>query len=115
MNFLWGRRTEERGVSATKGFLQFIPQILRTVARRSKCGSRLPTVRPSTTRTALRRNRTMYATDTVSVAAKLTAFAMALVASVIVLGSTVAGMQPQDDAGQVVALERVTVTATRMN
>lgn len=58
----------------------------------------------------------MYATDTVSVAAKLAAFAVALVANVIVLGSTVAGMQPRDDATQNVAtLERVTVTATRIN
>ena len=58
----------------------------------------------------------MYATDTVSVAAKLTAFAVALVASAVVLGSTVAGMQPREDASQnVAALERVTVTAMRSN
>jgi len=57
----------------------------------------------------------MYATDTVSVAAKLAAFVMALVASVILLGGTVAGMQPHDDASQLVAFERVTVTATRIN
>ena len=58
----------------------------------------------------------MYATDTVSVAAKLAAFAVALVANVVVLGSTVAGMQPREDASQnVAALERVTVTATRTN
>ena len=58
----------------------------------------------------------MYATDTVSVAAKLAAFAAAFVTSAIVLGSTVAGMQPRTDGSQnVVALERVTVTATRTN
>jgi hypothetical protein len=58
----------------------------------------------------------MYATDSVSVAAKLAAFVVALIASVIVLGSTVAGMQPREDATQNVAkLERVTVTATRIN
>jgi hypothetical protein len=34
----------------------------------------------------------------------------------VVLGSTVAGMQPRaDDASQVVALERITITATRTN
>jgi hypothetical protein len=58
----------------------------------------------------------MYATDTVSVAAKLAAFAVALVANVVVLGSTVAGMQPREDASRnVAALERVTITATRIN
>jgi hypothetical protein len=58
----------------------------------------------------------MYATDTVSVAAKLAAFAVALVANVVVLGSTVAGMQPREEANQNVAsLERVTITATRTN
>jgi hypothetical protein len=62
------------------------------------------------------KDHTMYATDTVSVATKLTAFVVALVANVIVLGSTVAGMQPREDASQnVAALERVTVTATRTN
>ena len=36
--------------------------------------------------------------------------------SAVVLGSTVAGMQPRDEAGmQVIALERVTVTAPRIN
>jgi hypothetical protein len=58
----------------------------------------------------------MYATDAVSVAAKLTAFVVAVITSAIVLGSTVAGMQPREDASQNVAsLERVTVTATRTN
>jgi hypothetical protein len=58
----------------------------------------------------------MYATDTVSVAAKLAAFAVAVIASAIVLGSTVAGMQPREDANQNLAsLERVTITATRIN
>lgn len=53
---------------------------------------------------------------TTTFAAKATAFAMAVVTSVLVLGSTVAGMQPQSDAAlQVVALERVTVTAPRQN
>jgi hypothetical protein len=58
----------------------------------------------------------MYATDTVSVAAKLAAFAVAVIASAVVLGSTVAGMQPREDANQNLAsLERVTITATRIN
>ena len=57
----------------------------------------------------------MNATYTTSVAAKLTAFAVAFVTSAVVLGSTVAGMQPRNDAQNVVALERVTITATRTN
>jgi len=58
----------------------------------------------------------MYATDAVSVAAKLTVFVVAVITSSIVLVSTVAGMQPREDASQNVAsLERVTVTATRTN
>jgi hypothetical protein len=58
----------------------------------------------------------MYATDTVSVATKLTAFAVAVIASAVVLGSTVAGMLPREEANQNVAsLERVTITATRTN
>lgn len=58
----------------------------------------------------------MYATDTVSVAAKLTAFVVALIANVVILGSTVAGMQPREDPSQNVAsAERVTDTETRKN
>ena len=58
----------------------------------------------------------MNATYTASVAARLVAFAAAIITSAVVLGSTVAGMQPRDDAGmQVIALERVTVTAPRIN
>ena len=58
----------------------------------------------------------MYSTDAVFVATKLTAFVAAVITSAIVLGSTVAGMQPHEDASQSVAsLERVTVTATRTN
>lgn len=53
---------------------------------------------------------------TTSYSARATAFAMAIVTSVLLLGSTVAGMQPQHDASlQVVALDRVTVTAPRQN
>ncbi len=57
----------------------------------------------------------MYATDTVSVAAKLAAFAIAVITSAVLLGSTVAGMQPREDALQNVASARATVTATRTN
>lgn len=54
--------------------------------------------------------------NTLSTTTRLAAFAMALVTSAVVLGSTVAGMQPAADDGlQVVALERVTVTAPRIN
>jgi hypothetical protein len=62
------------------------------------------------------RTDTMNATYTTSVATKLAAFAVAVVTSAVVLGSTVAGMQPRDEAGMnVIALERVTITATRTN
>ncbi len=58
----------------------------------------------------------MSANYTTSLQARFAAFAVALVTSVVVLGSTVAGMQPRsDDANQVVALERITITATRTN
>lgn len=50
-------------------------------------------------------------------ASRLAAFAMAVVTSAVVLGSTVAGMQPAspDSSLQVVAFERITVTAPRVN
>ena len=58
----------------------------------------------------------MNANYTTSLQTRFAAFAVALVASAVVLGSTVAGMQPRsDDAMQVVALERITITATRTN
>ena len=51
---------------------------------------------------------------TTPITAKATAFALAVATSALVLGSTVAGMQPHEDAAlQVVALDRVTVTAPR--
>ena len=58
----------------------------------------------------------MNATYTASVSTRITALVVAVLTSAVVLGSTVAGMQPRDDATQNVAtLERVTVTATRIN
>ena len=61
-------------------------------------------------------NATTNATYTASVSAKVTAFVVAVLTSAVVLGSTVAGMQPKDESGmQVIALERVTVTAPRIN
>ncbi len=58
----------------------------------------------------------MNTLTTLTPAARLAAFALALVASAVVLGSTVAGMQPDDHTGlEVVALERVTITAERVN
>jgi len=64
---------------------------------------------------APRKDRTMNAI-TASVSAKVTALVAAVLTSAVVLGSTVAGMQPKDEAGmQVIALERVTVTAPRIN
>lgn len=47
---------------------------------------------------------------------RATALAFAFVASATVLGATVAGMQPRVDAATpVIALDSVTVTATRVN
>ena len=61
-------------------------------------------------------NAAKNATSTASVTARITALVVAVLTSAVVLGSTVAGMQPRDDAGmQVIALERVTVTAPRIN
>jgi hypothetical protein len=58
----------------------------------------------------------MNATYTTSLPARFAAFAVALLTSAVVLGSTVAGLQPRsDDATQVVALERITIKATRTN
>jgi len=61
-------------------------------------------------------NATLNATSTASVSTRIIALVVAVLTSAVVLGSTVAGMQPRDDAGmQVIALERVTVTAPRIN
>jgi hypothetical protein len=58
----------------------------------------------------------MNANFTASFAARLAAFAAAVLTSAVVLGSTVAGMQPHEQFDTpVVALERVTITATRTN
>jgi hypothetical protein len=58
----------------------------------------------------------MNATYTTSLQTRLVAFAVALLTSALVIGSTVAGMQPHEDTSlNVVALERVTITATRTN
>ncbi len=58
----------------------------------------------------------MKTTYTTSLPARLVAFAVALLTSALVLGSTVAGMQPHDAGNlDVVALERITITATRTN
>jgi hypothetical protein len=61
-------------------------------------------------------NATTNATHTASISTRIAALVVAVLTSAVVLGSTVAGMQPRDDAGmQVIALERVTVTAPRIN
>jgi hypothetical protein len=58
----------------------------------------------------------MNANYTTSFTTRLTAMAVAVLTSAVVLGSTVAGMQPRDDASmQVIALERVTVRAPSVN
>jgi hypothetical protein len=63
-----------------------------------------------------RKDRTMNATYTTTLQTRLVAFAVAVLTSAVVLGSTVAGMQPDEQSSTpVVALERVTITATRTN
>ena len=58
----------------------------------------------------------MNATYTTSLQTRVVAFAVAVLTSAVVLGSTVAGMQPVELSNTpVVALERVTITATRTN
>ena len=53
---------------------------------------------------------------TTSISARIAALAAAILMSTVVLGSTVAGMQPHEQTNTpVVALERVTVMATRTN
>jgi len=58
----------------------------------------------------------MNANFTAPIKARAAAFAAALLASTTVLGATVFGMQPeQQAAAQVFALERVVVTAPAVN
>jgi hypothetical protein len=59
-----------------------------------------------------RKDRTMNANYSTPARVKLSAFVGAVIASVVILGSTVAGMQPTDEFnGQLVAMERVVITA----
>jgi hypothetical protein len=59
----------------------------------------------------------MNANFTANLTTRLTAFAVAALTSAVVLGSTVAGMQPRDETAgtQLIVLERVTVRATSLN
>lgn len=60
----------------------------------------------------------MNATDfRLSLSTRLAALAVAMIASSVLLGATVAGMQSRDEgtSTQVIALERVTVRATPVN
>ena len=59
----------------------------------------------------------MNANFTTSLPTRLTAFAVAVLTSAVVLGSTVAGMQPRDEAAntQLIALDRITIRATPLN
>ncbi len=53
---------------------------------------------------------------TAPIATRIAAFAAAVLTSTVVLGATVFGMQPDDSASlQVVALERVVITAASIN
>lgn len=58
----------------------------------------------------------MNANFTTSLKTRLIAFAVAVLASTVVLGGTVAGMQPSAESTmQVIALDHVTVRATSTN
>jgi hypothetical protein len=62
------------------------------------------------------KDRTMNAA-TPNLPTRLTAFAVAVLTSAVVLGATVTGMQPRAAGASqdVVAMERVTITAPRIN
>jgi hypothetical protein len=63
-----------------------------------------------------RKDHTMNAKLAAPIATRLAAFAAAVLTSTVVLGATVLGMQPEQDASRhVVALERVIVTAPSIN
>jgi len=53
----------------------------------------------------------MNANYTTSVQARVAAFVGAVLTSAVVLGSTVAGLQPKDEALHLMALERAHLTA----
>ena len=59
----------------------------------------------------------MNATFTAPIATRIAAFAAAILTSTVVLGATALGMQPAEQGAdiQVVALERVVVTAPAVN
>jgi hypothetical protein len=59
----------------------------------------------------------MYAPRTASVKARVAAFIGAVLTSTVVLGSTVAGMQPRDEAGgqPLIALQPVTISSPAAN
>lgn len=57
----------------------------------------------------------MNANFSATAKARIAAFAAAVLTSTIVLGATVAGMQPAEQNPTVVALERVVVTASHVN
>jgi hypothetical protein len=54
----------------------------------------------------------MNANYTTSVQARVAAFVGAVLTSAVVLGSTVAGLQPKDEALHLMALERAQATAS---
>jgi hypothetical protein len=64
-----------------------------------------------------RKDRTMNATFTAPIKTRIAAFVAAILTSTVVLGATVLGMQPDGQGAdlQVVALERVVVTAPAVN
>jgi len=58
----------------------------------------------------------MTAFTTRSAATRISAFFLAVLASAAVLGATVGGMQPRiDSTAPVIAMDTVTITATRTN
>jgi len=59
-----------------------------------------------------RKERTMNANFSTPVKARVAAFVGAVITSALVLGSTVAGMQPKDGAVHLAALERAAASTT---
>jgi uncharacterized membrane protein len=99
---------------AMRSRLQLTLRFLRLVASGSRDASVLPRVRSIAVRTPLRKDRTMNA---ITPQTRIAGIVFAIVMSIAVLGATVVSMQPAQTAGgmQVIALERVVVSATAVN
>jgi hypothetical protein len=99
-------------LSGAKRRLQFTPRMLQLVAIGSRCRQRLPTVRLIESKRTRTKGPTM---KTISMQVRLTSLLLAVAMSAVVLGSTVAGMQPGGADSTVVVLEKVTVKPSAIN